>query len=50
MALVVGELQLVAVAGSFMANERLRALEDVEKEIATILQCAGEDSTRPFKS
>ncbi|KAM6949637.1 mediator of RNA polymerase II transcription subunit 11 [Aplochiton taeniatus] len=24
-----------------MANERLRALEDVEKEIATILQCAG---------
>lgn len=26
-----------------MANERLRALEDVEKEIATTLQCAGED-------
>lgn len=24
-----------------MANERLRALEDVEKEIAMILQCAG---------
>lgn len=28
-----------------MANERLRALEEVEKEIAMILQCAGEDST-----
>lgn len=26
-----------------MANERLRALEDVEKEIAMILQCAGKD-------
>lgn len=25
-----------------MANERLRALEDVEKEIAMVLQCAGE--------
>ncbi|XP_028330038.1 mediator of RNA polymerase II transcription subunit 11 isoform X2 [Gouania willdenowi] len=24
-----------------MANERLRSLEDVEKEIATVLQCAG---------
>ncbi|KAL4631401.1 Med11 protein-like [Arapaima gigas] len=24
-----------------MANDRLRALEDVEKEIAVILQCAG---------
>ncbi|KAK2900316.1 mediator of RNA polymerase II transcription subunit 11 [Channa argus] len=24
-----------------MANERLRALEEVEKEIGTILQCAG---------
>ena len=31
-------------AASFMANERLRALEDVEKEIAMILQCAGEDA------
>ncbi len=29
-----------------MANERLRALEDVEKEIAMILQCAG-NVTRP---
>lgn len=28
-----------------MANERLRALEDVEKEIAMILQCAGKDIT-----
>lgn len=28
-----------------MANERLRALEDVEKEIAMILQCAGNDIT-----
>lgn len=26
-----------------MANERLRALEEVEKEIAMVLQCAGED-------
>ena len=25
-----------------MANERLRVLEDVEKEIAMVLQCAGE--------
>lgn len=25
-----------------MANDRLRALEDVEKEIAMVLQCAGE--------
>lgn len=24
-----------------MANDRLRALEDVEKEIAVVLQCAG---------
>ncbi|XP_008286593.1 mediator of RNA polymerase II transcription subunit 11-like [Stegastes partitus] len=24
-----------------MANERLRVLEDVEKEIASVLQCAG---------
>lgn len=27
-----------------MANERLRALEEVEKEIAMVLQCAGEDN------
>lgn len=26
-----------------MANERLRALEEVEKEIAMVLQCAGKD-------
>lgn len=31
-----------------MANERLRALEDVEKEIAMILQCAGELKCRLF--
>ncbi|XP_029382532.1 mediator of RNA polymerase II transcription subunit 11 [Echeneis naucrates] len=29
------------VAELMMANERLRVLEDVEKEIAMILQCAG---------
>lgn len=27
-----------------MANERLRALEEVEKEIAMVLQCAGKDN------
>lgn len=32
---------VVALSTRFMANERLRALEEVEKEIATILQCAG---------
>lgn len=41
--LVFGELLTVAVSCLVMANERLRALEDVEKEIAMILQCAGED-------
>ncbi|KPP76961.1 Med11 protein-like [Scleropages formosus] len=29
------------ISVEFMANDRLRALEDVEKEIAVILQCAG---------
>ena len=28
-----------------MANERLRALEEVEKEVGVVLQCAGR--TRP---
>lgn len=27
-----------------MANERLRALEEAEKEIAMVIQCAGEDN------
>uniref|UniRef100_A0A3Q2EE94 Mediator of RNA polymerase II transcription subunit 11 n=1 Tax=Cyprinodon variegatus TaxID=28743 RepID=A0A3Q2EE94_CYPVA len=27
-----------------MANERLRLLEEVEKEIAVVLQCAGEET------
>lgn len=38
---VIGEPPVVAVSCLLMANERLRALEDVEKEIAMILQCAG---------
>lgn len=29
-----------------MANERLRLLEEVEKEIAMVLQCAGEIRSR----
>lgn len=39
---------VVALSTRFMANERLRALEEVEKEIATILQCAGEDAMTPY--
>lgn len=27
-----------------MANERLRVLEEVEKDIAVVLQCAGEET------
>lgn len=30
-----------SLESSIMANDRLRALEDVEKEIAVVLQCAG---------
>lgn len=42
---VLKELLTKAASYPLMANERLRALEDVEKEIAMILQCAGKNIT-----
>lgn len=36
-----GAVVYVHFPGENMANERLRALEEVEKEIAMVLQCAG---------